>query len=54
MGKLLRISRYETTVTRHGRMATPQDKGNLLETMEESSDANKKAAESELTRMGGA
>ena len=49
MGKLFQVSRYEEIVTRHGRMATPQNKGNLLETMEESSDENKKATEFELT-----
>ena len=36
MGELLQISRYENNAERNGRVATPENPGDLLETVEES------------------
>ena len=52
MDKLLQDGRYETADKRHGRMAETPHKGNLLETVEESKNEDKKTAKPWLARMG--
>ena len=52
MGQLLQNGRYETVASRHRRMAAPQNQSNLLETMEESANEDKKTEKPEFVRVG--